>query len=425
MPKHILIVDDSASQRLKLQHDLEKNNYIVSEAEDAEAALLEIGLRKPDLIISDVVMPGMSGYEFCKKIKSDEKTREIPFILLTSLSEPEDIIMGLESKSDNFITKPYEEKELLSRINYVLMNDEMRTSSRGASMGIDIFFGGKKHIITAERVQILDLLFSTFENSQKKHAELKLANVKLKTLSLELKNQNDKLEKLNEEKNRFLRIAAHDIRNPADAILQSQALLKDEIEDKLDDDQKELFSIFEHASEAILQLLNEILDVAIIEAGEVNLNFEEIDLVQLINKVILFNSSIAMQKKISISASQLPDQLLIKLDKVKIEQVLNNLVSNAVKYSEENTSINIEVNELEDEVIVCVIDKGLGIPKEQQSKLFQPFSTAGVKATKGERSTGLGLSIVKKILEKHQGEIWFESKENVGSKFYFSLPRNL
>ncbi len=425
MEKNILIVDDSASQRLKLKHDLEQNGYSVIDAVDAEAAMLEIKMSKPDLVISDVIMPGMDGYEFCKKLKNGEETKDIPVILLTSLSEPEDVIKGLESKTDNFITKPYEKTELLKRIQYVLMNDEIRNTNHGSSIGIDIFFGGKKHTITAERVQILDLLFSTFENSLKQNEELRLANKKLKELSVELKQKNETLEILNEDKNRFLRIAAHDIRNPADAILQSQAMLREEIDHMLDEDQKELFTIFEQAPEAILQLLNEILDIAVLEASEVELQFTETDIVNVISKIVLFNSSIAHSKNIKLETDGLPEKLVINIDRVKIEQVLNNLVSNAIKYSEENTKVTLSINDTPDALVFCVEDQGLGIPKDQQEKLFKPFSTAGVKATRGERSTGLGLSIVKKIIEKHHGEIWFESTVKVGSKFYFSLPRSL
>jgi DNA-binding response OmpR family regulator len=133
-------------------------------------------------------MPEMNGYEFCKKIKSDEKLRNIPIILLTMLSEPEDVMKGLESGADNFMTKPYDEELLMARIHYVLINVELR-ESRTNEMGIEIMFAGKKHFITSNRIQILDLLISTYENAiqktrepEKTIMELTHANETIKTL---------------------------------------------------------------------------------------------------------------------------------------------------------------------------------------------------------------------------------------------------
>jgi len=160
----ILIAEDSPTQAEKLRYLLEKHGYAVETAPDGKQALAAVQRRKPALVISDIVMPEMNGYELCKAIKSDEASREIPVILVTTLSDVLDIMKGLECGADNFIRKPYEEKYLLARVDYLLMNQEMRKSQK-MQMGMEIHLGGQKHFITAERQQIVDLLISVYEEA--------------------------------------------------------------------------------------------------------------------------------------------------------------------------------------------------------------------------------------------------------------------
>jgi two-component system, OmpR family, response regulator VanR len=167
----ILIVEDSPTQAKILQHTLEKHNFEVYKTKNGKEALEYLNDHEPALIISDIIMPEMNGYEFCKEVKSNQRLRAIPIILLTMLSEPEDVIKGLESGADNFMTKPYDEQALMARIHYVLNNAELR-ESRTSEMGIEIAFAGKKHLITSNRIQILDLLISTYENAIQKTREL-------------------------------------------------------------------------------------------------------------------------------------------------------------------------------------------------------------------------------------------------------------
>ena len=167
----ILIVEDSSTQAKILQQALEKHDFEVHKTKNGKEALEYLNDHAPAIIISDIIMPEMDGYEFCKKVKSDERLSNIPIMLLTTLSEPEDVIKGLESGADNFMTKPYDEQSLMARIHYVLINAELR-ESRTSEMGIEIAFAGKKHFITSNRIQILDLLISTYENAIQKTREL-------------------------------------------------------------------------------------------------------------------------------------------------------------------------------------------------------------------------------------------------------------
>ncbi|MCK5613069.1 EAL domain-containing protein [Candidatus Pacearchaeota archaeon] len=185
---HILIVEDSLTQAMQLQFFLEKNGYTVTTANNGQEGTDFARKVEPSLVISDIVMPQMDGYEMCGIIKSDEQLKGIPVILLTSLSNPQDVIKALACKADNFVTKPYDEKFLLSRIQHILVNKEMR--HRGTpEMGIEVFFAGETHFITSDRMQIVDLLFSTYENAVERNKELM-------RMQLELKEANEKLSEL-------------------------------------------------------------------------------------------------------------------------------------------------------------------------------------------------------------------------------------
>ena len=184
----ILIVEDSPTQAAKLEFFLEQHGYQVSVANNGKEAIASMSKRKPTIAISDIIMPEMDGYELCRQIKADENLKDIPVILLTSLSDPEDIVRSLECGADNFITKPYEEKYLLSRINYIIANRELRKSEK-LEIGIEILFAGQKYFINSERRQILDLLLSTYEIAPNKNVELINAQDKLKVLNEQLERK--------------------------------------------------------------------------------------------------------------------------------------------------------------------------------------------------------------------------------------------
>ncbi len=175
----ILVAEDSVTQAVKLQYLLEHHHYKVVVARNGLEALSFVEKQRPEMIISDIVMPEMDGYELCRKIRANERLKGIPILLLTSLSEPEDIIRGLESGADNFLTKPYDEKLLLSRVQYILINQRIRQNPT-SDMGIEIFFAGKRHFINSDRIQILDLLFSTYESAVQQKRDLERVNKELK-----------------------------------------------------------------------------------------------------------------------------------------------------------------------------------------------------------------------------------------------------
>ena len=177
-PVEILIAEDSPTQAERLRQLLEAHQYKVTMAPNGKVALAQLALHQPALVISDVVMPELDGYGLCKAIKSDEALKHIPVMLVTTLSDSGDVIRGLECGADNFIRKPYEEKYLLSRIDFLLMNVELRKNQR-MQMALEINLGGNKHVINAERQQMLDLLVSTYEQAVQVNGELRARDKEL------------------------------------------------------------------------------------------------------------------------------------------------------------------------------------------------------------------------------------------------------
>jgi len=181
----VLIVEDSPTQAEVLRNVLETKGYQVRLAGDGHTALASLREQKPALVITDIVMPGMDGYALCAAIKADDDLRELPVILLTSLSEPQDIIRSLECGADNFLRKPYEEQHLLTRISNILTSRELRLGGR-LQVGLEVYLAGEKHLISAERQQILDFLLSTYEEIGQVNDELAAKNAELQARQADL-----------------------------------------------------------------------------------------------------------------------------------------------------------------------------------------------------------------------------------------------
>jgi serine phosphatase RsbU (regulator of sigma subunit)/CheY-like chemotaxis protein len=185
----ILIVEDSKTQSLKLQHLLTRHGYRVMSAPNGQEAMGAISAVRPMLVITDINMPEMDGYELCRRIKDDPALKMVPVILLTSLSDPQDILKGLECGADNFVVKPYDEEFLLSRIQYVFANLELRRQA-GGKEATEIYFAGHKYQLTSDRIHSIDLLLSTYETAVHKNLELRKAKEKLEEQAEELREKN-------------------------------------------------------------------------------------------------------------------------------------------------------------------------------------------------------------------------------------------
>jgi signal transduction histidine kinase len=254
------------------------------------------------------------------------------------------------------------------------------------------------------------------------YEELSLLNNDLVNMQRELAKKNRELDELNKIKNRFLGIAAHDLRNPLGVIMGYSDYILEEDNGNFSEEHLMMLSSILKSSEFMLSLINNLLDVSAIESGKLDLELTKADLISVIRNNVELNNVIAQKKNIQIHFNAQEQISEILIDIGKIEQVLNNLISNAVKYSFPNTTVQVNICQNESEIIVSVTDQGKGIPESELGKLFKPFEKTSVQSTAGEKSTGLGLSIVKNLVLGHKGRIWVDSKVGEGSTFYFSLP---
>jgi len=240
----------------------------------------------------------------------------------------------------------------------------------------------------------------------------------INVMTKELEEQNNQLKQLNEQKNEFLGIAAHDLRSPIGVIQGFSEIL----EEKIDGKQKDYTKIITKVSSDMLTLLNDFLDISKIESGKLDLKKNEIDFIPFIMQNIRMNRLLSQNKGIKINVDVEIHSQIISMDSGKIDQVLNNLISNAIKYSYKNTTISIKVFKDKNQIVTQVIDQGQGIPKDEIKGIFHPFKKSSIAPTGGESSHGLGLAIVKKIIEGHNGTIGVTSTLGKGSTFYFTLP---
>jgi signal transduction histidine kinase len=237
----------------------------------------------------------------------------------------------------------------------------------------------------------------------------------------DLYKANAELARLNEMKNEFLGIAAHDLRTPIGNISSLSGMLLDDVGNLLPEEHVELLLTIRSLSEFMLTMLENLLDITAIESGKVTLSRDRLDLATIVKRAIKLNKILADRKGIGVEILA-EASIAVVGDAHKLQQVLDNLISNAIKYSERDTLIQVTVRTAKNEAIVSVIDHGPGLGEDDIAKLFRPFFRARSKATGGEKSTGLGLAIVQRIIQAHNGRVWVESRVGYGSIFSFALP---
>ena len=448
----ILIVEDSLTQSEQLKYLLEQHGYRVTEADSGKQATALLGDHKPTLVITDIVMPEMNGYELCKWIKSDERFQDIPVILLTSLSNSEDVLEGLACGADNFITKPYSEDYLLSNIEQILANRKLRKTER-VRVGVEILFGGKKRFITADQQQMLTLLISTYEAAVHRNAELVQAQNDLRSLNERLEDLGEErtaelsadiakrkraeeeirklnaeleqrvaertaqLEMSNKELEAFAYSVSHDLRAPLRAVDGFSRIVLEEYSDKLDDEGKRLLNMVRANTQKMDKLIADLLELS--RMTQAQIQSSRIDMTAMAQSVYQEVALPEVRERFEFSIAAMTDALG---DPTLIRQVWRNLLSNAVKFTSPRDTRRIEVGGYteKDRNVYFVKDSGVGFDPQYAHKLFGAFQRLH-KASEFE-GTGIGLAIVLRIVHRHGGEVWAEGQVNDGAAFYFELP---
>jgi two-component system, sensor histidine kinase and response regulator len=431
----ILVAEDSLTQAARIEHLLRDQGYDVRTADSGKKALQAAREKAPTIVISDIVMPEMDGYTLCKHIKADEELREIPVVLLTSLTAAEEVLKALECGADSFIRKPYEPDYLLSRTEHILANRLARQNS-GVKLGAEIQLAGKKYFITSERQQILDLLFSTFMDAVRMNADLESKQRTLLQMAGQMQEKVEELAAANRQlqvrgqqiarsaqmKSKFLSDMSHEMRTPLNAIVGFAGLLEDHSAGGLNEKQTRFVRHVKQGAEHLLHLINDILDLSKIEAGLLEIRCEEFRIEDALPEVLDIIQPISMAKNIEVQHSR-QNRQSVRADRMRFKQILYNLVSNAVKFTPKEGHILVECVDEDHQVRISVTDSGIGIRPEDQKIVFEEFRQVhGTSQDSAHRGTGLGLTITKRLVEQQGGSISLESQPGRGSRFSFTLP---
>ncbi len=360
--RKILVVDDDRLNIRILGGILRGEGYVLADAASGERAIETYAQFQPDLVLLDVVMPGIDGFETCRQLNKIYGDKCAPVIFITAKNESDDVVEGLGAGGVDYLPKPFKAKEVIARIRSHLQN----------------------RILSEQRKLLVE-----------------------------------QLSKANAAKNRFLGMAAHDLRNPLASIRGLAEFLSEGAVGPLTPDQLDLINTIHSASQSMLDLVNELLDVATIEAGELKLHRELHNLAELVAKSVAMTNIEAAKKKTHVTLDPRGLAPVLLIDAAKMRQVIDNLLSNAVKYSPPGSAITatIQSDPARGLYGFAVQDQGPGIPDGERDKLFKDFGRLSAQPTGGEKSTGLGLAICRKIVEAHGGTITAENLPTHGCEF--------
>ena len=361
----ILIVDDVMSNVLLLKVLLTNEKFAIATASNGRQALEQVEKENPDLVLLDVMMPDMSGFEVAQHLKSNPQTAEIAIIFLTALNSTADIVKGFQVGANDFISKPFNKEELIIRVTHQIS------------------------LVAAKR-----LILSKTEELQRTIAG----------------------------RDKLYSVIAHDLRSPMGSIkMVLNMLILNLPFEKIGAEMYELLTMANQTTEDVFSLLDNLLKWTKSQIGKLNVVYQDVDLVEVTDGVIEIFSMVASLKKIRIREMK-PERMMVNADIDMLKTVVRNLLSNAIKFSKENSEILVKMEEVNGMAVVSVQDHGCGISEEGQKKLLHAdthFSTFG---TNNEEGSGLGLLLCKDFVVKNGGKLWFTSKEGEGSIFSFSIP---
>jgi two-component system, sensor histidine kinase and response regulator len=364
---NILIVDDAPKNIQVVANTLNKENYKLFYANNGKTAIEKLDNIDYDLILLDIMMPDIDGFEVCRQLKGKPEHKDIPVIFLTAKSDEESIIKGFEVGGVDYITKPFNKTELLIRV--------------------------------------------------KTHLELYYSRKKLKYMNEKLAEYNKKLTHSNQELDQFASVVAHDLKSPLIAVLNYLEIINVSYSDKLSEEDSSLSKEVMERSRSMTDMIDELL--AYSKLSKANKDFDICDTETIINKA-MDNLFMDIEKSgAEISYESVPN---IFGNESQLISLFQNLISNAIKYNDKKPIIHITSREEENQWVFSVKDNGIGIDPKNKDNVFRIFTR--LHSDNEFSGTGLGLSFCRKIVHNHGGEIWLESETGKGSEFLFSIGKD-
>ncbi|PZO35576.1 MAG: hybrid sensor histidine kinase/response regulator [Pseudanabaena frigida] len=417
----ILVVDDRPENLRLLSEILSKHCYKVRKVTSGKQAIEAIQINPPDLILLDIMMPEMNGFEVCQCLKSQPQTAEIPIIFLSALDKTFDKVKAFEVGGIDYITKPFQVEEIIIRVKNQLVILQQRNSLQE-----------QQKLLARQNRQLKQ------EIQERQQIEIDLANAKKAA------------EAANRSKSDFLANMSHEIRTPMNGVISMSQLLA--MTEQTEEQQK-YTQIIQDSANALLNIINDILDLSKVESGRLELEQRVFNLEDSLKFVFTLLNQSALDKSIHLQyviQSDLP--VVVVGDEYRLRQILLNLVGNAIKFTNQgkvnvsvrfqDEDINAERHKLKSQksLLFTITDTGIGIPSDRIMRLFKPFTQADTSISRKYGGTGLGLAICKSLVELMGGNIWLESfgqiagnppanwqptSNNQGSTFHFAIPISL
>lgn len=394
----IVVVEDSRTQAERLRLLLEANGYEVITATDGQRGIEAcLKLPRPAAVISDVVMPQMDGYELARRLKQDTRTSSIPLMLLTTLDHPKVVFDAVEAGADNFMSKPYSDEKLLARLKRTI------DGSRPTPTGVLINDEAGPIVVAASPARLAPVLYSALEDATFRASQLD--------------RQRAQLEQANHHRQALMRVVAHELRTPL-STLSVRAKL-DAIQQDQPSDPQSLASVVARNVSRMVRIIDDLVDANNIDLGTLTTELETVDLAEIVRSAVEEVRLMTSTHRIELPALE---PLKLHADPRRLEQVIVNFLTNAIKYSPDADVARVDIESDEKNVRLAVVDQGIGLTESECRRVFERYFRAESGQQQAE-GMGLGLHICKHIIELHGGQIGVDSTPGAGSTFWFKLPR--
>lgn len=482
MKKHKILIVDDEPNNLKILRQILRDHYQLIFALSGTKALESVTTHQPDMVLLDIMMPDMNGYEVCEKLKANPATQEIPVIFISAMNEEKDESRGFDVGAVDYIQKPVSAPIVLRRVQMhlslvrvaELKNSEARMKAILNASVEGIITISERGIIesvnpaatrlfgyTAEEMVGHNVNMLTPSPHKERHdgylkryidtgearivgigREVEVVRKDGSTIPLALSVSNVVLDnrriftgmlhdltarkEADRLKNEFVSTVSHELRTPLTSLYGSLKLVLAGVTGAIPEKAKKMLTIAHNNSERLNLLINDILDIQKMEAGRMTYQFQPLDVTALVKKAVEDNRGYASRLHVHLTLLEpLPQQVFVQGDEMRLCQVLANMLSNAAKFSPSEGSVEVLVERLEGRVRFSVTDHGPGIPEAFQARVFNKFAQEDSSDTRQKGGTGLGLSIAKTLVEDHHGEIGFRTQPGEGTVFFFQLPELL